>query len=71
VGWALALDGHLNKIVDEAVWELDGLDELADGFKVIDVDDAQQEAEEFGGVDMRGREIGGLGGDAMQEGVEG
>ena len=66
----LAVDGHLHEIEHKVVGQLDGVDELAVGFKPPGIDEFHQQAEQIAIVEASGRKIGGFGGDAMDEGLE-
>ena len=66
----LPIDGHLHQVEHQVVRELDGVDELAIGFKASRVDELHQEAEKIAVVKTGGRKIGRLGRNAMDEGLE-
>ena len=66
----LALDSHADEIENDVIGQLDGVDELTGGFESIAIDEFQQKAHQVDFVDAGGADIGWLGGDAMQEGIE-
>jgi len=66
----LALDGHADEIEHEVIGQLDGVDELAGGFEAIAIDEFEQQAHQVDFVDAGRADVGRLGGDSMQKGVE-
>ena len=65
-----AVDGHLHQFGHDVVRQLDGVDELAAGFKSACVHDLHEQAHQVELVDSRGRNVCGLGGNAMQKSIE-
>src|ERR1039458_1786688 len=51
----LTVDGHLDQCEHDVIRELDGIDELADGFKMFYVNELHQQAQQFRRVDFDGR----------------